>query len=49
MPRVIGDKNLSLREKRLIAQREAEKAKTAAVKAELKAEKLRTKELSKRV
>jgi len=49
MTRITGDKNLNLREKRLVAEKEAEKAKTAAVKAKLKAEQLRAKELSRRV
>jgi hypothetical protein len=49
MPRVVGDKNHSLREQRLMAELEAQKAETLAVKAKLKAEKLRSKELAQRL
>jgi hypothetical protein len=47
MSRVAGDKNLSLREQRFKAEKEAEKAENAALKARLKAEKLRSNRLRK--
>jgi len=49
MARIAGDKNLSLREQRLIAEKEAQKAENIALKSKLKAEKLRSKELAKRL
>jgi hypothetical protein len=49
MARIAGDKNLSLREQRLIAEKEAHKAENIALKSKLKAEKLRSKELAKRL
>jgi hypothetical protein len=49
MPRVSGDKNHSIREQRLIAQKEALKAQLLAVKAQLKAARLRIRELGGRL
>ena len=49
MARAPGDKNLNLREQRLKAETEAQKAKGLALKAKLKAEKLRSKELYQRL
>ena len=49
MSRVSGDKNHSLREQKLVAEKEALKANITALKAQLKAAKLRIKELGGRV
>lgn len=49
MARALGDRNLTLREQRFKAEMEAQKAETLAVKAKLKAEKLRSKELLQRL
>jgi hypothetical protein len=45
MPRQLGDKNYSPREKRLVAALAAEKAKVEAAKAEIKVKDARLKEL----
>jgi hypothetical protein len=49
MPRLAGDKNRTIREHKLIAEKEALKARLAAAKAELKAARLRIKELGDRL
>ncbi|HYC06247.1 MAG TPA: hypothetical protein VED40_23365 [Azospirillaceae bacterium] len=49
MPRVSGDKNLSLREQRLKAEVAAAKAKERAAKAQLKVVELRKKEIAERL
>ena len=49
MARVAGDKNRSVREQRLIAEKEALKAENKALKAKLKAKQLRIKELGDRM
>ena len=49
MPRVTGDKNHSLREQKLIAEKEELKAQIKALKAKTKAKDLRIKELGGRI
>jgi hypothetical protein len=49
MPRVAGDKNRTVREHKLIAEKEVLKAQLAAAKAQLKAAHLRNKELRDRL
>jgi hypothetical protein len=49
MARVTGDKNRSLREQKLVVEKEVLKAKLAAAKAQVKAKNFRIKELSGRV
>jgi hypothetical protein len=49
MPRLAGDKNRTIREHKLIAEKEVLKARLAAAKAELKAARLRIKELGDRL
>jgi hypothetical protein len=49
MARVAGDKNRSLREQKLVVEKEVLKAKLAAAKAQTRALRLRIKELSARV
>ena len=49
MARVAGDKNRSIREQKLVVEKEVLKAKLAAANAQVKAKSLRIKELSGRV
>ena len=49
MPRISGDKNHSIREQRLVAEKEALKAEVKALKAKIKAKDCRIRELGARV
>jgi hypothetical protein len=49
MPRLSGDKNRTIREHKLIAEKEVLKARLVAAKAQLKAARLRIKELGERL